>query len=261
MDRKTLFAFALIAVAGAEIASAQPIYLADFNDASQAADFGIDRANPGGFTVDDGNNNVLVINNTAADAPGQTSGFYNFHGIQTGPAGDFNAGPGALLTVEVFIPSSWNDAAARLAGDLWARIDDPAQTIGNDLYPTVGVYNYGDSNGLQVSLFSPTVNGFDSAMGQNILDLPAVTINFDVFNTLGIRFTGTSVEYLFNGVVVATDSDAIYATATELDQAYLQTWQGNADYSATFDNLTLVPTPASAAILGFGGLAAARRRR
>ncbi len=260
MTRNTLIALAIVAAAGAEIASAQPIYLADFNDASQAADFGIDRANPGGFTVDDGDNNVLVINNTAADAPGQTASFYNFHGIQTGPAGDFNAGPGALLTVDIFVPSSWDSPTESLGGDLWARIDDPAQTIGFDLYPSTGVYNYGDGNGLQVSLFSPTANGFDSASGP-FLDLPGVTIIFDAFNTLGIRFTGTSVEYLFNGVVVATDSDAIYATAIDLDQAYLQTWQGTADYSATFDNLTLVPTPASAAILGLGGLAAFRRRR
>ena len=258
---KATLAMVLAASAATSATSAQPIYETDFNNAAQAADFATDRANPGGFTVNDSGNGVLQIESVPTDAPGQTSSFYNFHGIQTGPAGDFNAGPGALVTVDLFVPSSWNDPSVTRAGDLWARIDDPATSIGQDLYPSVGVYNVGDGRGALASLFSPTFNSFDSAPGAVILDLPGVAINFDAFNTLGLRFTGTSVEYLFNGAVFATESDAIYSTAIDLDQAYLQTFQATDAYTATFDNLIVTPTPASAALLGMAGLAATRRRR
>ena len=50
--------------------------------------------------------------------------------------------------------------------------------------------------------------------------------------------------------------------ASNLDEAYLQGWQGDVDYTVTFDNLTVteVPEPATLLMAGIGGMVLMSRR-
>lgn len=247
-----------LAIAAASIASnAMAVtYSNDFSNPATASDFVTDRGNPGGFNIASGTININVL---TADAPGFTDSFYNFHGLQTA-VGDFNEAAPSSLSVDLFVPSSWDAPTAKRGGDLWARIDDVTEpNPGNDYYPSIGVYNYADGTGAQVSLFSPN----SSFGGSAFLDLPNVPINFDAFNTLTLKLTATGVDYLFNGVVVASDLTAGYLLpGTELEQAFLQGWQGDADYVATFDNLNVaVPEPTTLAALAGASVLGLRRRR
>lgn len=255
-------AIALIAAASLTSSAMAVTYSDDFSS-NTSANYATDRANPGGFTISGGTLNVNVL---TSDAPGQTDPFYNFHGVQTGPLGDFNLAAPSSVSVDLFVPSSWNGATAKRGGDLWARINDVTDpNPGNDYYPSIGVYNYADGDGAKLSLFSPTVGGFDGnpLTDDSFLDLPSVSINYDAFNKLALRLTATGVEYVFNGQVVATDLEAGYVLpGTELEQAYLQGWQGESDYVATFDNLNVaVPEPTTlAAVAGASSLLLRRRR-
>jgi len=246
----------ILAVSG--VAQATNIFENDYSDAAQASNYGIDRANPGGFTVNDNDDGVLNISVLSADAAGQTSSFYNFHGLSTSPVGDLGAPRGATVTVDLYVPSSWDGDSTKRAGDLWVRIDDPAETIGNDYYPTIGIYNYADGQGALVSMFSPSAGGFD---GDSIYDRYDIPIIFDGWNQLGIRYTSTGVDYLFNSQVVGTDNDPGYLATLNLDAVLLQGWQGEVDYTATFDNLVVTPEPATLCLLGLGGLLLFRKRR
>ena len=251
----------ILAVSG--VARAVNVFEDDYSNAAQAGHYETDRANPGGFTVNNNDDGVLTISVLSTDAAGQTSGFYNFHGIVTGPVGDLGAPRGATVTVDLYVPSSWDVATAKRAGDLWARIDDPNQTPGNDYYPTIGIYNYADGNGALVSMFSGSAGGFDGDTGtsDSLYDRYDIPITFDGWNQLGLRYTATGVDYLFNGQVVGADNDSGYQTTLNLDGVLLQGWQGEVDYTATFDNLVVTPEPATMSLLALGGLAVLKRRR
>jgi len=245
----------------------------DFTNPATASQFSTDRANPGGFDVNTSNPGDLTINVRTADAPGQENGFFNFYGIATN-GGDFNAGYGSILSASLFVPTNWANNVNRRAGDLWARINNPSEpNAGLHNYPTVGIYHYGGAsptNGPFVSLFTPTINGFDGnpLTDDFILDLTPGTggvpaINYDAYNTLAMRLVaGGTLEYLFNDIVVASITDATYdQVGVEIEQALLQGWQGADDYTVRFGSLSVVPEPTTFALLGLGGLLLGRRRR
>jgi hypothetical protein len=252
MTKNITVALLFIAVLSSA-ASAQ--YSRNFDDAAQANDFQTDRVNPGGFTVDANNNNELVLRVLGTDLPQHTESFFNYHGITT--TDRFNAPRGSMLSVQVYIPASFNGTDQRGA-DLWARINDPAiSDPGYHDYPTIGVFNVG--NGAYVEAYNPITGEYDDV---------GATVKIDDWNTLGIKLTNSSIEYYFNDGLVRTDSSAYYSEPDlTLDQAYLQGWQGasdtaNTDYSIRFDNLqVVVPEPTTlAGLLGLGGLALLRRR-
>lgn len=108
-------------------------------------------------------------------------------------------------------------------------------------------------------MFSPTASGMD-ATSDTFYDRYDVAINLDQWNELGLRYTSTGVEYLFNGAVVGTDLDEQYATTLNLEQVYLQGWQGDTDYEASFDNLVVVPEPGAFSFVVLGLPVVLRRK-
>ncbi len=251
--------------------SASADYMNDFTNPATASQFSTDRANPGGFDVNTSNPGDLTLNVTTADPFGPSS-FYDFHGIATN--GEFNAGYGSILSASLFVPANWENNVNVRAGDLWARINNPSESNpGLHNYPTVGIYHYGGAsptNGPFVSLFTPTINGFDGnpLTDDFILDLTPGTggvpaINYGTYNTLALRLVaGGTVDYLFNDIVVASITDPTYdQVGVEIEQAVLQGWQGADDYTVRFGSLSVVPEPATLGLLGLAGLALGRRRR
>jgi hypothetical protein len=268
--------FLLLAGALSAIGSAQVVFQDNFSSASQLDYYGVDRAPAATWeTTTFAGQTVAHIGLAQNATTPYNDPFYNFQGYvryaNTAQTTGFAAPAIATLSVDLYVPTAWNGATTKRGGDLWARIDDTTQTVGNDAYPTLGVYNYGDGAGAQVSIFTP----YDG----NIFDFNATAlagfgtaINFDGWNNLKMVYKGTSgVDFFFNNTLIKTDNDPGYANTVSLDASFLQAWRPssfitNPDlYDVYFDNHSLsvapVPEPTTMLACGVGVAALLRRRR
>ena len=112
------------------------------------------------------------------------------------------------------------------------------------------------------------------------LDFVATALGFDVIDTEGVVIEGSSVEFFLNGSSLLEisfdefidsnsqffDSSISFGnnSANRIDPIEVadgfDTFVINAGGSSAYDNFVIVPAPASAALLGLGGLVAVRRR-
>ena len=123
-----------------------------------------------------------------------------------------------------------NDAALAVSGD-WV-----SNMSGNATTPATGA----DANVTGVNIFNSALLGQDNPAN------PLVVATFSTVATAeGI------LEYSADGIVSIFGSDFIFELPVE--------FQGSAISGS--DRVSIVPTPAAAALLGLGGLATARRRR
>ncbi len=172
---------------------------------------------------------------------------------------------GSRLSMDIYVPSSWNGTTLgsddKRGGDLWARFDDTTQTVGNDAYPTIGLYNEGDGNGLNIETFDTYTGNI------SVYSLATGNVQLDGWNNLAMEFDGTSLKSYVNGVLVHSDNDAGWANVATLESGFIQGWRplswvGTTNsYDVVVDNFQAVPEPTSMAALGFGGLALLRKRR
>ena len=118
---------------------------------------------------------------------------------------------------------------------------------------TNGGNNGGDSNGAGIGFVNLTNSLFIEAFQMIAADRsnPLVIGTFD--------FTGGAEGVLAYNVAKGQSSSAFVSVA---QSAFAETLFANpGDVQISVQSLTIVPTPASAALLGLGGLVATRRRR
>ncbi len=179
--------------------------------------------------------------------------------------------------------------------DLGATWGDQLGTLGTGTVDAVefSVFNSGSSAGalanasFNISFFrasdSSFIGGFNTntvtftgglAQGffttVNVTGLAGLGINLDTTDIIMtqsvIAQTGsTRLGFVFGGPLLAgtTSPDSVYLDATTVGAPgfYTLTSGGLPTVANAFYSITTVPTPASAALLGLGGLVAARRRR
>jgi len=166
---------------------------------------------------------------------GNPAAFYNFQGYIR-YADDAHTEPldlpmGASVSVRIFVPEDWEDDVIRGA-DLWARIDDPNEDVGNDAYPTAGFYNYGDGEGTAFSIFEP--------YSGEIVDYYDADIEYGEWNEVKIVWTKKGVYHYCNGELLHHDNAPEYADCVALEAVFLQGWRATdleEDYSIWFDDV------------------------
>lgn len=116
------------------------------------------------------------------------STFYNTQGMQTNISG----GAGDFLRAYLFVPASWGDhSQGSRRTDMWGVVQNGANVITD--YPIVGFTNYGGA---------PRFRGWSSQTG-SWTDF-AASINYDGWNSVSTRFTGTTFEYYVNDTLAGT---------------------------------------------------------
>lgn len=187
---------------------------------------------------------VRAADNEAGRASGSFgSGFYNYQGRKF----DVGSGYNSSVSIDIFVDSTW--ASGTRAG-MWTTMSN-----GNLTFPIVEYVVDGD-NGDAVPYTGfrrwQSDTGWTATSFENT--------GTDQWYTLDILLTPTTVDYSINGTSVGSVGNL---GAHMIDNVILNVHnQGLAgDYDVYWDNFVAVPTPASAALLGLGGLVAVRRRR
>ena len=270
---KNLFTLSIFAGL-ASLGNAQGYFSDNFSSNSQLNNYGTDRSAPQSVTTG------TFFGKTAAkltvyDNSAQTDPFFDFQGIvrygnSTHTTGFGVQAAGSQISLDFYIPSSWNGTAGgsndKRGGDLWARFDDITQPIGFDAYPTVGFYNEGDGNGLGVETFD-TYTGNVTVFSLSTLAGLGAGINLNGWNNVSMKFDGTTLKSFVNGKLIHSDSDPGWGNVASLEAGFIQGWRPiswlntNNTYDVVATNMTVVPEPASFAVLGLGAFALIRRRR
>lgn len=205
-----------------------------FSKSSELALYGFDRSDPLGteFVTQDGRKCLQL---TVGHEHGDPDPFYNFQGyVRYADAAHTKplALPmGARVSVRMFVPEDWQDDVLRGA-DLWVRIDDPAQEVGWDAYPTAGFYNYADGNGTAFSIFEP--------YSGDIVDVYDAPIAYGEWNDVEIVWEADGVSFFCNGELMHVDDAPEYADGVALEAIFLQGWRSSLleeDYDVWFDDV------------------------
>jgi hypothetical protein len=241
----------------------------------QPAPWATDRFAPGDWTAgatDPLGGTALRLGIRNADrrdlrAPAFNSGFYDTQGRQRAASivGNWEVGG------ELFIPQSWLTPGTLRRSDLWSRDNNPVETSAR--YLIVGFINNDPADGFNPAAanFQPRFRSWDSTVGWTDLVTPVLAGQYNSFKIVN---TGSSHDYYINGVLVDSNVGASYSDAgfEDLRTVFLEAFNfgnaGNAtslpdsSYDAHWRNVyAAVPAPGAAALLGLGGLLAARRRR
>jgi hypothetical protein len=91
-----------------------------------------------------------------------------------------------------------------------------------------------------------------------------VSWSLNQWNPLAISLTPTGLNYFYAGNLIHTSPLQAGGASFDLVQFYHDNFEdisNTANAAGYFDNLRVVPSPGSLALLGLGGLAAARRKR
>lgn len=237
----------------------------------------------GGVSIRIGNNGAIIWGTSAADTftGADQAGYYNAGPLNsTTPAGSmssiasmtaFNgAATGNGAGIRQFIAPLWDDYTP-VTGGATTRIF--TQVIGNDLivqwnrqdaFAASGsgdvtfqaIFRGGVSLGSGASLvdfvYQDTV--FQANQYQN--DGGSATIGF---KNWGITAGANDVEYGIGGGGTSATSDPTFTAGTGM-QPKVSGWAVGAN-SALTHSVSIIPTPGATALLGLGGLVAARRRR
>ena len=204
---------------------------------SKAADldlYGVDRSEPLDTQIVTQDKRKCV-QLTVGHEHGNPDPFYNFQGyVRYADAAHTQplALPiGARVSVRIFVPEEWAGDVIRGA-DLWVRIDDPAQEVGYDAYPTAGFYNYADGNGTVFSIFEP--------YSGDIVDIYDASIEYGAWNDVEMVWKATGVHFYCNGELLHVDDAPEYADGLALEAVFLQGWRASdldEDYDIWFDDV------------------------
>ncbi len=209
-----------------------------------------DRYAPAGFVggVSFGGRFVLEQSINAADSEanrpsGFNSSFYNTQGrkfdLPTATTG---------LSIELYVPASFGTSGQRNAG-FWGTAFDNTNTL--SFFPIIEFTNTTDGSG---------VARFRAWNGAGFVDMGLPTgFAYDTWQTLDISLVGANVVYTVGDLTLSVASGGSASIGNTILQGH--NIGNGSTYDIHWDNLSAVPSPAAAALLGFGGLMAARRRR
>ncbi len=221
---------------------------------------------------DDPGSTVTTVNNfgaeiTITDARTGAGGFANLHNWRASADGgataaQFANGDSFTLFTDVTISGDGNGESGLSVAPWWSPDVD-------------GRFNMRTSDG-EVAVFGGRLPFYSFTATHGVLYTKGDTVTLGVIYNANGNSAGdpATIEYIYDdGTVYSSGALAFdegnpaepYGTWGMLDNAqiggYTQVTGANATLSTTWGNITYTPTPASAALLGLGGLAAARRRR
>lgn len=199
---------ALIFASGAMAAEIMPSF------ATLPAGWTTDRYEPASFAnvgTYQGHSNTLGIGIDAstgwAARPGYQNTFYNTQGrgYQFSPV----AGPGSVLSADLYIPASWGNAAnGNVRTDMWGVMLDSSSAI--SAYPIIGFTNYGGAPRLRV---------WDDVIWVDL----ATPISYNTWHRFSIELLADStINYYVNGALVYSDlaTGSSVAFSSVIMQAY-----------------------------------------
>ena len=205
-----------------------------------------DRYAPAGFqsAFFDGDNRLQHSIGAADGAnlrPGAyTSAFYNTQGRK------FDADTSTTaMSIDLYIDSSWASTGRRMAG-FWGTTFDVGDAVAG--FPIVEFTS---------DLSTPRFRAWDDGVWVD-MGLPS-GFAYDQWYTLNIDLSGGNFNYSVGDLAASVTAGASAYIGNVILQGH-NTAEG-VSYDIYWDNFSAVPTPGALALLGLGGLAAARRRR
>ncbi len=225
----------------------------------------VDRASPSSITVA---SNTVTLGVTPATYQPETSEdigppMYNFYDTQGITRADPTADPEWTVFGSIYVTP---DMMTTTAGSPQEREGIWTSTVDQNYYPIIDITNvsdtYADSHDASATdrsvrwqVWNDNINDPNN---DNWVDLSApVSAGW---NSLSITFNGSDFVYGINGSTVYTEPDTAISNP-DLNAVYLETYNFNDTYNATFGAVSAVPEPASFSVLGLGALALMRRRR
>lgn len=205
---------------------------------------------------------------TISDGNFTGGGFANRHNWRLSDDGgatgaDFSNGDSFSLMTDITISGTGEAEAGLNLSPWWSQNVD-------------GVFNLRTTDG-EVAIFGGRLPFYSFTGDQGVTYTKGSTVSIGLIYSANSNTAGdpATIEYLYNDGTAYTSGALAFDEGNPaegfgswgmLDNAqaggFMQVFLGSGgDISTTWDNINYVPTPASAALLGLGGLVATRRRR